>query len=409
MDELNRHLRSLGIFQASQEVNSPQPKPIQQLPSPSATTVTNPYGTIYLIHEITPVTVEIHSPEIPPEIQKWLGIKNFVEPFLIEDFLFVDVETSGAYPGAGVICFLVGIGQLLKNEIRLSQYLILHPEDELAQLIALEKIFLTAKGLMTYNGKSFDLPLLQSRFQFHQIPIPTKNLWHIDLLHLSRRFWKNHLPSRTLRSMEAHLLGIDRSVDDIPGWMIPAIYRDFLVTQDASFLSPVLYHNKMDVLSLVQLYLHIVRLFRVPLQYSPENAETLFSLAKFYQSIGESTKAIDAYSAGRHCLDGLPKIHLLENLADLHKKQKHLEEAVMAWQEAANLGSLSSHLELAKYYEHIKKDSLQAKLWVEAAMRILNTKKMDRFERAKWQSELQYRLERLNKSKSSRDFGKDGP
>lgn len=407
MDDLQRYLQSLGIPQPKREVNPHYPRPIQQVPFPNATAITNPYGFVYLIHETLPTAGTLQSREIPPEILKWLGIETLVEPFVNEDFLFFDVETSGAYPGAGVICFLVGIGQLLENEIRLSQYLILHPEDEFAQLTQLEEIFLTVKGLMTYNGKSFDLPLLQSRYQFHQIPLPTKNLLHIDLLHLSRKIWKNHLPSRTLRIMEAHLLDIERSVDDIPGWMIPAIYRDFLVTRDASFLLPVLYHNKMDVFSLIHLYLHIAQLFVHLPVVSPDNAETIFQLANFYQSIGESTKAINAYSACRNCLEGPSKIHLLENLALLYKKQKHFEEAVKAWQEAANLGSLNAHLELAKYYERIKKDPIQAKLWVEAALTILDTRKMDRFERTKWQSELQYRLERINKSKSFQDFGKD--
>lgn len=408
MDDLHRYLSSLGISQSRQELSSHHQRSPNPPPFPNATAITNPYGTVYLIHEVFPITEKIHSFGIPAEIQKWTGIQNPTQFLAIEDFLFVDIETTGTYGGAGVICFLVGIGQLMPNELHLSQYLILHPEDELAQLMELEKIFLSAKGIMTYNGKSFDLPLIQSRYQFHQIPLPTTDLLHIDLLHLARRIWKHHLPSRTLRTMEASLLGIQRKIDDIPGWMIPDIYRDFLLSQDASFLTPVLSHNRMDVFSLAHLYLHITNFFTRPPENLPQNAEIFFQLANFYQSIGETAQAIEAYLTCRpHLQEESKRLSILENLAFLYKKQKEYAQAEETWREAASLGSLKAHLELIKYYLHIKKDVNQARLWVEAALKLLETKNMDRFERAKWQSELQYRLERLNKTSFSRDAGKD--
>ncbi|MCX8062055.1 MAG: ribonuclease H-like domain-containing protein [Anaerolineales bacterium] len=404
MNELKRYLKSLGIplSESEQEIRSQYHKYPDQVPFPNTMTLKNRYGKVYLLHETIPLELErdIDSCEIPIEIQKWLKLQSSTERLAIEDFLFIDVETSGEYGGVGVICFLVGIGRITKNELHLFQYLILHPEDEFSQLAELEKIFLSAKGIVTYNGKSFDLPLLQSRFQFHQIPLPTSDLLHIDLLHLSRRIWKNHLPSRTLRAMEATVLGIERSVNDIPGWMIPSIYRDYLLSQDASFLIPVLYHNKMDVYSLARLYLHIAGLFIHPMECTIENAGLIFRLANFYQSIGEITRAIDFYTA---CLpklsDECHRLELLDSLGLLYKKQKQFEKAEETWKVAASLGSINAHLELAKYNERLKKDYLIARLWIESAIKLLEKKEMDRFERSKWKAELQFRLESLTKSK----------
>ncbi|RMF99384.1 MAG: hypothetical protein D6735_15460 [Acidobacteria bacterium] len=398
MDELHRYLKSLGIPIMQPKIDSASPEPPHPAPFPNSQSIHHPFGTVYVINENTS-SPKTNPLKIPGEIIKWSGFKHQDENFSISDFLFVDVETSGEYGGAGVICFLVGIGKVSDQEIHLSQYLILHPEDELAQLIELEKIFLSAKGFLTYNGKSFDLPLLDSRFQYHQIPLPTREGLHIDLLLLSRKIWKNHSPNRALRTMEATVLGIERSVEDVPGWLIPSLFRDFLLTKDASFLNPVLYHNKMDVLSMVHLYFHIADLFTNPLERSKENAEIHFCLASFYQSIGEIDRAIEAFET---CLPYLPeasqRIALSENLASLYKHQKRYQNAIEKWQEAASLGSLSAHLELAKYYEHLQKDLNTARRWVEAASKLLeDNKKMDRFTRTKWQTELQYRLDRLNK------------
>ena len=402
MNELHRYLTSLGIPLPRLETDIKAPATPHPTGLPNSQVIHHPFGSVYLIQETISIPDKEFPSKVPTEIVKWAGGKHPIENFAIEEFLFIDVETSGEYGGAGVMCFLVGIGRVSGNTIHLSQVLILHPEDELAQLIELEKIFLSAKGFLTYNGKSFDLPLLQSRFQFHQIPIPTQEGLHIDLLLLSRKIWKNHSPNRTLRSMEATVLGIDRAVDDIPGWLIPSIYRDFLLTRNESFLTPVLYHNKMDVLSMVYLYFHIVDLFARPIQGSKEKAEVYFGLASFYQSIGEVERAIEAFEACQPLLlEDSQRINLSENLGSLYKKQKRYQKAIGTWQEAARLGSLSAYLELAKYYEHLGKDPNIARKWVEAALKVLAEKKLDRFKRLKWERELQYRLERLKQNKRS--------
>lgn len=402
MNELHRYLTSLGIPLPQAQTDTKTPASPHPTPLPNSQVINYPFGSVYLIEEKITIPNEGLPSKVPPEIVKWSGVKHKDKNFSIDELLFIDVETSGEYGGAGVICFLVGLGRVSNNAIHLSQVLILHPEDELAQLIQLEKIFLSAKGFMTYNGKSFDLPLLQARFQFHQIPVPTRDSLHIDLLLLSRKIWKHHSPNRTLRSMEATVLGIERAVEDIPGWLIPSIYRDLMLTQEASFLTPVLYHNKMDVLSMVYLYFHIVDLLAHPMDGLQETAEVFLGLASFYQSIGEIDRAIEALETCQPLpLEEYQRITLSENLGSLYKKQKRYQQAIENWQKAARLRSLSAHVELAKYYEHIEKDPNQARQWVERALKVLAEKKIDRFERLKWEKELQYRLERLKRKKLS--------
>ncbi|PWH17238.1 MAG: hypothetical protein DDG59_08350 [Anaerolineae bacterium] len=402
MDEIHRYLKSLGIPLAQPAPQSNLPRISQPATLPNSRMINHPFGSVCVIVENIPLTDPARSFEIPVEIIQWLGLKKPNPRFSVEDFLFIDVETSGEYGGAGVLCFLVGVGRISNRAVQLSQYLLLHPEDELAQLLELEKILLSAKGFMTYNGKSFDLPLLQARFQFHHIPSPLHEGLHIDLLQLTRKIWKNHSPNRALRTMEATVLGIQRAVDDIPGWMIPSIYRDYLLTQDTSFLTPILYHNKMDVLSLAYLYLHIADLFSHLIEPTPENAPTYFRLANFYQSIGETKRAILAYEACQpYLLDEDQSLHTLETLGHLYKKEKSYRNAVDQWQKAAQLGSLSAHLELAKYYERIEKDPTTAETWIRAALNVLDHAKLNHFERSKWQKELQYRLERLGRNQGS--------
>ncbi len=399
MDELQRFLNSLGIPFNKRDTPSFSKSP-QQIPIPNCTEINNRYGTVYRIHEFIPGAKEQIVSEIPAEIIKWLKTHSNVDPLALNDFFFVDVETSGDYGLAGVLCFLIGIGKLDQNGIHLSQYLILHPEDEFAQLWEVEKAFLTAKGLITYNGKSFDLPLLQSRFQYHHIPLPLQDLIHIDLLHLSRKIYKNHPPNRALKSMEAKVLGVERKVEDIPGWMIPSIYRDFLLTQDFSFLLPILYHNKMDVTSLVYLYDHTVKLI-TELEKPSTNIEICFNIADFFVSIGNIDRAIAIY---QNCwsaeMEEGQEIVCLEKLGGLYKKQKLYDQANHYWHEAAKKGSLIAHNELIKY--HLREKNLSsARFWAQKAQCIIETKAMDRFDRMKWQAELKILLARLDKAEEN--------
>jgi uncharacterized protein YprB with RNaseH-like and TPR domain len=172
-------------------------------------------------------------------------------------FAFLDTETSGLAGGTGTYAFMIGIGKFVEEGFRLSQFFMRDPIEEPAQLAAVLGALDGCKVLVTYNGKSFDVPLLNTRFITNGEPPPLKSFADIDLLHLARRFWRDRLQSRTLGSIEENILGVVRTEEDIPGWMVPTIYFEYIKTGDARPLSNVFYHNAMDILSLATLLNHV--------------------------------------------------------------------------------------------------------------------------------------------------------
>src|SRR4030067_1036414 len=138
------------------------------------------------------------------------------------------------------------------------------PFEEPAMLLALEEFLAPCKTLVTFNGKSFDAPLLTTRYTLQGWPSPMGRMAHIDLLHLARRLWRDRLPSRTLSNLEVQILGAQRSEEEIPGWMIPQMYFDFLRDGDARPMKRVFYHNEMDVLSMAALLNLVVNLLENP-------------------------------------------------------------------------------------------------------------------------------------------------
>jgi len=152
-----------------------------------------------------------------------------VLPPFKEEIRTVDTETTGLAGGSGTYTFMVGIGRFEGDEFRLAQFFLRDPSEEAAQLAAIEKFLAPCQAVVSFNGKSFDLPLLNSRYLINGCPPPLAGAAHIDLLHLSRRLWRARLPSRTLGNLEAKILGLTRAQQDVPGWMIPDLFLDRLL------------------------------------------------------------------------------------------------------------------------------------------------------------------------------------
>ena len=131
--------------------------------------------------------------------------------FDIEQFAFMDTETTGLGLGTGVYTFMVGIGRFEGEHFRLAQFFLREPGEETAQLAAIEEFLAPCEAWVRFNGKAFDIPLLNNRYIINGWPAPLKDAPHIDLLHLARRLWKARLPSRTLGDLEAKILGATRS------------------------------------------------------------------------------------------------------------------------------------------------------------------------------------------------------
>ncbi len=395
MNNLSDQLKALGIEVGLDSIKSQPIQPDFLAKDLGGQVIENYSGNLVLVENHYELETFFPQESISPIILKWAN--SAVQELLgFSDFTIMDIETTGMLGESGVLAFLVGLGTITDNQFTVQQFLITNPAQEMAQLTTIEAQFAKAKGIITYNGKSFDLPILSNRYRFHRSPPPFKPLIHLDLLHLARRIWKNRLPNRALRNIEAEILDVQRKVNDIPGWIIPQIYHEFIQTKRPELLLPVLYHNQMDVYSLARLFIHLNQLIENPNQSDFDYEQDQIALAHFYENLGFYEQAIPQY---QKCILGSKnledKVHLMEDLAMLYKKQKDFSCSINLWEQAASMGSIISHVELAKYYEHITKDYSFAYSWTESALKLVNSKKEPPEEHIRWQPELQYRLERL--------------
>lgn len=180
-----------------------------------------------------------------------LGTAGMHEP---EDFVFFDIETLGLF-SRPIILF--GVGSLENGQLSVNQYLLRDIEEEQAALLAtIEHLSGDHPALVTFNGKSFDLPYLADRLAYYGLATPAE-IPHFDMLHFSRRRWKGEFPSLRLTALEKEILGIRRD-DDIPGQMVPEFYETYQRSGNCGPLVPILEHNRQDVLSLAMLFFHLV-------------------------------------------------------------------------------------------------------------------------------------------------------
>ncbi len=321
----------------------------------------------------------------------------------IKDFLFLDTETTGL-AGAGTLAFLVGVAFFEEDSkgnsvYVIRQYFLRDHGDEAAMLYLLAQLLETKAGLVTFNGRSFDVPLLDTRYLMTRLDNIGGDLIsspHIDLLQPARRLWRRRLGSCSLSSLEERLLEVNRGQEDVPGWLIPGLYLDYLRTGDARELVRVFYHNKIDMLSMVTLATTIAKLIGQP--EHTEHPLDLVSLAGWQIKQGQTVDAErNLRLASEHDLP-IDLFHLtLYELSMLLKRIGRRNEAVDLWQQIAvtSFDDVSAHVELAKYYEWHDIDLEQAQRWTTAAINLAN----------RWQPveaemilpELQHRLTRLER------------
>jgi uncharacterized protein YprB with RNaseH-like and TPR domain len=277
------------------------------------------------------------------------------------NWAFLDTETSGLAGGTGTYAFLIGIGELGAAGFRVRQYFMRDFSEEPAQLRAVEKALEPFDTLVTYNGKTFDVPLLETRFRMNRCPPPLERLAHLDLLHSARRLWKLRLKSCRLVELEAEILGFVRE-GDLAGEFIPAVYFDYLRTSNALPLVPLFHHNRMDIVTLACLTAVVAAAIGDPERAPLTNAHDLLSLARWIARMGRPTAALDLYARalrGR-LSDEVTRQGLLE-MAALHKRRRDYHAALPLWEETG------AWEELAKYHEHRNRDLRSA---LDAARRL---------------------------------------
>ena len=332
---------------------------------------------------------------VPYEKDTRLQTLNF------QDFLFLDTETTGL-AGAGTLAFMVGVAFFEQRRADVEgqvfvvrQYFLRDHGDEAAMLTLLSALLADKTALVTFNGRSFDVPLLDGRYLMNRMLSPFAEVPHLDLLSPSRRLWRNRLGSCALGDLEPNLLGVQRTHEDVPGFLIPSLYHNYLRTGNPQELVRVFYHNRIDMLSMVTLATRIMRQLAQPAD--ADEALDLFSLGKWQADLGMVT---DAEQHLRLAVQGelaLADYHkALHRLGLLLKKNGRRVEAVPLWKQIASttFDDVAAHVELAKFYEWHEASLSQAIFWTEQAISLV-----DGWGRrgAMAQAELVHRLERLKR------------
>jgi uncharacterized protein len=310
--------------------------------------------------------------------------------------VFFDIETTGLSGGAGTLPLLAGCGWFEDGRFVVRQFFLAGPAGERALLEGLTEVFETAALLVTYNGRTFDVPVMETRWAFHRRSDPLLELPHLDMLPIARRLWgQGALASCTLSALERAVLRFHR-VGDVPGLEIPSRYFQFLRTGDVSVIAGVLEHNRHDILSLAAVTGHAFRLAAEGPDVCEEAGEQL-GLGHLYERAGNIERAEHAYALASVSEDEAVAADALGRLAVLLRRQARYQEAAAAWMGVLSLsqdrspdGSLERRAveALAIHHEHRVRDLDAARRYAEALGRGASGRRA---------TEAQRRLDRLQR------------
>jgi uncharacterized protein len=321
----------------------------------------------------------------------------------LEEFVFLDIETTGL-GGAGAVAFLVAAGRFegrgAEQAFVLRQYLATSPPEEAAVLRALLDDYEVQSGdavLVTYNGRTFDAPMLDERATMHRHRAGFDALRHVDLLPPVRTGLRGVLESCRLGIVESEVLRATRPSSEVAGAEVPAYYFRYLRTQDARLLAPIVEHNALDVVSLAAVLARFGALQAGARAPGPLDAIALGRLHAAHgdgeAARGHLERALDLLPAGA------PRDDVLLRLATLHRRAGRRDLAVDLWAEAASDGDrIAPLIEIAKALEHDRRDYLGAARVVAEALR--RTTRIARYapaEAAAWEAALEHRMARVER------------
>jgi uncharacterized protein YprB with RNaseH-like and TPR domain len=331
-----------------------------------ATTETNQYGEFLSVRcwcaqppsfSADPRALKLLLPETPEEI---------ADP---GEWLFLDTETTGLSGGSGTYPFLVGIAWWEGGGLEIEQLFMREYSEERSLLFALRERIAEHPVVVTFNGKSFDWPLLETRYRMtRKISAPTPRA-HLDFLHPARHLWRLRLGSVRLSELERHVLGWDRGADLLSG-LIPQIYFDYLRGGPPERLVPVLNHNQMDLRGLAALSSRILSLLSDVETLGQDGLE-LFGVSRICEKRGEEIRARTLYE--KSIASFLPTETdrvARRSLARLAKRQGDFELACELWKDALENSrhGYEAYEQLAIYYERKVRDPEQAREIVKQAL-----------------------------------------
>ena len=287
--------------------------------------------------------------------------------------LFLDTETTGLTGGTGTFAFMVGFGFFEGDHFLIHQFFMRDYSEERASLSLLKNIVDSFQFLVTFNGRQYDIPLLETRLILSRMASKIREMPNFDLLYPSRRIWKGAYENCRLVTLESQLLGIERT-DDIPSEWIPPLYFDYIQTGDATKIHPVFYHNQMDILSMVALAGRIHLVYHNPQAARPRKGIEHFALGRLFWEHGDREKAIPCLEmALQRCDDDL-SWEVMRWLSMAFKKTGQGDRARSLWEEMVTWPykrDAFPYIELAKYHEHRLRDWDRAMSYVNEALELI--------------------------------------
>ncbi len=282
--------------------------------------------------------------------------------------VFFDSETTGLAGGTGTIPFMLGFGWFAGEAFAARIFVLLNLDREAEFLEAVGR-FLEEQdfaAVVTYNGKAFDMPLLETRCILQRRRPPFQDLPHLDFLFPARTIWRNTFDSRKLGYLGEMLLGLSRE-DDVDGADIPALYFSFLRSRAFSLLEPVVEHNAMDLVGLAAVVL-LGALYLDDHSLTGDGGE-IFGLGRLCERAGLLERAEELYKAARESSsrDDVSAL-AARRLSVLLKKKRLYDEALELWQQLAAGHDARAQRELSVHFEHRERDFVTALRYVEQAI-----------------------------------------
>ena len=345
---------------------------------------------------------------ISGEILSCLSKNPEFEELDLSTALFIDLETTGLSGGTGVIPFLVGMGFYREKEFSIAQYFLGDPGAEERMIQELGELFseMNFKSVVSFNGKVFDIPLLETRFILKRQPFVLSELPHLDFLFPARSLWAHKLNNCRLHSLALDVVETGRT-EDIPSAEIPWRYFQYIQTGNYDLIEPILYHNQEDILSLLGVIIVGGQLFSDDPQACEADAMDFFGAGKVLEKFGQTEKSSIYF---QKAIDGSLSDEVFlsarRRLSVQHKKNQDWDKAVSLWKEMAAADTPSSNLlfslrELAMFYEHRQRDYQEAKKFSEEGFVLARNFS------AYYERDFSHRMERL-RLKIKRDQGKKG-
>lgn len=293
---------------------------------------------------------------------------NAVPTVSPERWAFLDTETTGLAGVSGTYAFLIGVGRITGQGFSIRQFFMREYAEERSLLYALSEHLNEFDVLITYNGKTYDQPLLEARYRTIRQKPPFSRLAHVDLLHGARRIWKLRYENCRLSFLERQVLGVERQ-GDLPGEMVPYVYFEYLRSGEAQRLVPIFHHNAIDILTLGCLAAVVPSAFRSSDAASLRalglrGGEEYLGIARWFLAGGDAERALELFNLAIDA--GLPDSLLFRALWETARLERKAGRALSSLDILSDLAASRNPCradalrELAKYYERSARNYARA-------------------------------------------------